>query len=66
MMIYIRQIKNFDYIYLIDETYRPLSVDIEKKENTHDKVKSILLKNNITDIQYVKKLNFTKLANKFC
>lgn len=66
MMIYIKQIKDFNYIYLIDETFRPISISIENKENTHDKVKNILLKNNVTDIKYVKKLNFTQLANKYC
>ena len=65
MMIYIKQIKNINYIYLIDETYRPISIDIENKEKTQDKIKSLLLKNNITEIKYVKKITFGRVA-KFC
>jgi hypothetical protein len=63
MEIIVKEFNSENHIYLFDSVMRPLSMEICSKDQTKDRIKNLINKNNITDIRVLDQIDMSKSDN---
>jgi len=63
MEIIVKEFNSENHIYLFDSVMRPLIMEICSKDQTKDRIKNLINKNNISDIRVLDQIDMSKSDN---